>query len=79
MTLAFLNKRDLEEGFFDDILAITSDALDSDAFARDALDSDALDSDAFARDALDSDAFAGDAFARDDFFGEPFIIARTAL
>jgi hypothetical protein len=77
MTLAFLNKRDLEEGFFDDILAITSDALDSDAFARDALDSDAfardaLDSDAFARDALDSDAFFGD-------LGEPFIIARTAL
>jgi hypothetical protein len=67
MTLAFLNKRDLEEGFFDDILAITSDALDSDAFASDALDSDALDS-----DALDSDAFFGD-------LGEPFIIARTAL
>jgi hypothetical protein len=75
MTLAFLNKRDLEEGFFDDILAITSDALDSDAFA-----SDALDSDAFARDLgepLDSEDFA-----RDDFFGdlgEPFIIASTAL
>jgi hypothetical protein len=47
MTLAFLNKRDLEDGFFDDILAITSDALDSEDFARDDLDSDAFASDAF--------------------------------
>jgi hypothetical protein len=75
MTLAFLNKRDLEEGFFDDILAITSDALDSDAFARDALDSDDFFGDL--GDPLDSEDFA-----RDDFFGdlgEPFIIASTAL
>jgi hypothetical protein len=67
MTLAFLNKRDLEDGFFDDILAITSDALDSEDFARDDLDSEDLDSEDFARD-----AFFGD-------LGEPFIIASTAL
>jgi len=65
--LAFLNNKDLEDGFFDDILAIARDALDSEDFARDALDRDALDSEDFARD-----AFFGD-------LGEPFIIASTAL